>query len=282
MGLGFLSTSIKNLLVKFRWVVDAYEFLGCPLEYANHEFGIFWMSIKNHTRVILGEVELADAMRYKEKWTSTYSSRSDSTDYRRLTLWGWHDGPKLEEVGEDWFIGIYPRDVSHNFEGRLSWRSAGSSSEPCLTRSNPDVPALNRQGGAHPIHSWRHAARHSVAPLSATTNSPIAVMLQTLIMVDQSNVPVALPHVSLPHPRIANSTRSCTTRRPDTIRQNLAQHRGLWQYVLRRLCIGLGPRPSRMHKSFRRRRRRKGHSVVAISAGELSSVIGAGEPWLLA
>ena len=99
--------SNEELTFEVRWAVEAWKLLGGRVEYVEHEFGLVWITLPYFVTVILGQAELPDAMRQKDKLASTHANGWSDAGAGFLYLIGWHDGPFENEVGEDWWIGIY-------------------------------------------------------------------------------------------------------------------------------------------------------------------------------
>ena len=110
--LGKVSVNSKRKLApELPWAVEALKLLGGRVQYEEHEFGLIWITEADAVTVILGQAELSDAMRHKDKLASTYSNGWNAAGARVLNLIGWHDGPDVEEVGQDWLIRIYGHDA---------------------------------------------------------------------------------------------------------------------------------------------------------------------------
>ena len=109
--LGKVSVNINaELCSEVLWAIKALKLIGCPVEYAKHEFGLLWIPASSYDLVILGKVELTDARQYAEKWTSSDSSGRNDTGDRWLALWGWHNGPDVFEGAEGWLIWLFDQD----------------------------------------------------------------------------------------------------------------------------------------------------------------------------
>ena len=101
------TNEVRKLPREVRWVIKGWKLLGCPVEYAHHDFGLLWISRQSIVEVILGNVELEDARRNAEKLASSDSSRRTDGAGRRLYVWGWHHGPFVEESAQGWLIHIH-------------------------------------------------------------------------------------------------------------------------------------------------------------------------------